>query len=176
MSEPTQGPYIAVVGPSASTAELDALGVAVGTELARHGAIVLCGGGDGVMAAVARGVRTGGGTSIGLLPGTERADGNAALTFALPTGLGEMRNALLVRAADGVLALGGSWGTLSEIALAVRTRVPIVCLGGWTIRDEQAAEPAGLLHADGPVTAVGQLLALVAARRMNETVPPDAGA
>jgi uncharacterized protein (TIGR00725 family) len=75
----------------------------------------------------------------------------------LPTGLGELRNALLVRAADAVIAVGGSWGTLSEIALARRTGVPVVCLGGWQVRDA-AGEPVPLETADSPADAVRRIL------------------
>jgi uncharacterized protein (TIGR00725 family) len=164
MTRPEPPPYVAVVGPAASTPAEDALATDAGAELGRRGAIVLCGGGAGVMAAAARGVRSVGGTSIGLLPGADRADGDPALTIALPTGLGELRNGLLVRAADAVLAVGGSWGTLSEVALAVRTGRPVVILGGWTIRDGAGAEPDGLLHAEDPEVAVAALLAAVAGR------------
>jgi uncharacterized protein (TIGR00725 family) len=92
---------------------------------------VVTGGLGGVMAAAARGVAEVGGTSIGLLPGSDRADASDTLSLALPTGLGEVRNALVVRSADAVIAIGGSWGTLSEIALAMRTGTPLVSLNGW---------------------------------------------
>ncbi len=105
----------------------------VGGRLARAGAVVLTGGLGGVMAAAAAGAADNGGPVIGLLPGADRRDGHAD-GLLLPTGLGELRNGLLVRCADGVVAVGGSWGTLSEIALAVRTGVPVVCLGSWSIR------------------------------------------
>jgi uncharacterized protein (TIGR00725 family) len=78
---------------------------------------------------------------------------------ALPTGLGELRNGLLVRAADAVIAIGGSWGTVSEIALAQRTDVPVVCLGGWTLHDSVAA-PIDLPHANSPAEAVHTVLGL----------------
>jgi uncharacterized protein (TIGR00725 family) len=145
--------YVAVVGPSAGSLaghpEADdvlAAAHAVGRLLAERGAIVLCGGGTGVMAAAADGSAAAGGTSIGLLPGSDRTEAHASLTFALPTGLGELRNGLLVRAADAVIAVGGSWGTLSEIALAMRTGVPVVSLLGWDLPDgvrrEASAEAA----------------------------------
>jgi uncharacterized protein (TIGR00725 family) len=92
------------------------------------------------MAAVCAGAAEAGGTTVGLLPGDERAAGNPDLTVALPTGLGELRNGLVVRAADAVIAIGGSWGTLSEVALARRTGVPVVSLGSW---EDIAGEPVG---------------------------------
>ena len=96
---------------------------------------MLTGGLGGVMAAAAKGCNEAGGTSVGLLPGTDRADANPHLTISLPTGLGELRNGLLVRAADGLIAVGGSWGTLSEIALARRAGKPVIALDGWRITD-----------------------------------------
>jgi uncharacterized protein (TIGR00725 family) len=81
----------------------------------------------------------------------------SAATVVIPTGLGELRNALLVRAADAVIAVGGSWGTLSEIALARRTGVPVICLGGWNVTDEAGAA-VDLSRADSPAEAVASVL------------------
>jgi uncharacterized protein (TIGR00725 family) len=103
----------------------------LGRRLAVAGAIVLCGGGAGVMTAVCRGAQAAGGITVGLLPGGDRAGGNPYLTVALPTGLGEGRNVLLVRASDVLVAVGGGFGTLSEIALALRTGVPVIGLATW---------------------------------------------
>jgi uncharacterized protein (TIGR00725 family) len=100
-----------------------------GRLLAERGWIVLTGGLGGVMAAAAAGVDDAGGTAVAILPGVDRADASPGHTVALPTGMGEMRNALLVRAVDAVLAIGGTWGTLSEVALAARTGVPVVTIG-----------------------------------------------
>ena len=100
-----------------------------GRLLAERGWLVLTGGLGGVMAAAAAGVDEAGGTAIAILPGVDRADASPGHAVVLPTGMGEMRNALLVRAADAVLAIGGSWGTLSEVALAARTGVPVVTIG-----------------------------------------------
>lgn len=159
----TDTPYIGVIGPSAaSAAELDSA-ERIGVLLARRGAIVVCGGHGGVMEAVCRGAARNGGQTIGLLPGTERAAGNPHLTIALPTGLGELRNGLIVRASDAMIAVGGSWGTLSEIALAVRTGKPVVSLGGW--RMERASPvPSELpepIPADSPEHAVALALASI---------------
>jgi uncharacterized protein (TIGR00725 family) len=164
-------PYVAVIGPSEADAdELDAA-EQVGARLAQRGAIVVCGGHGGVMEAVCKGTSRHGGVSIGLLPGTDRGAGNPYLGIALPTGLGELRNGLVVRAADAVIAVGGSWGTLSEIALAVRTGKPVVTLGGWRLQrgdhGDHAAErtyrggtPSGPVPADTPEEAVTLALAL----------------
>jgi uncharacterized protein (TIGR00725 family) len=127
-------PYVAIIGPGAGATDTDRDHArSAGEWLARQGAIVLNGGLGGVMGASAEGVRDGGGVCVGILPGSSRAEAHPAHTVAIPTGLGELRNGLLVRAADAVLAINTSWGTMSEIALAVRTEVPVVMLGGWAM-------------------------------------------
>jgi uncharacterized protein (TIGR00725 family) len=153
-------PYIAVIGPSSASArELDQA-ERVGALLAARGAIVVCGGHDGVMEAVCKGAAEHGGQTIGLLPGTERAEGNAYLTIALPTGLGELRNGLIVRVCDAVIAVGGSWGTLSEIALAIKTGKPVFALGGWRLgHGEDSVTAAGPVAAGTPEQAVTLALA-----------------
>lgn len=152
-----QPSYVAVVGPgdNATEAERDAARAA-GAALARAGCIVVTGGLGGVMAAAADGAADAGGTSVGLLPGASRADAGGRLTVVLTTGLGEARNALVVGSADAVLAVGGSWGTLSEIALARRTGRPVVCIGGWQVTDGQGA-PLLSTAVDAGL-AVGRLL------------------
>ena len=133
--------YVAVVGPGAAVTDQDLADARrAGALLAEAGVVVVTGGLGGVMGATAAGVRDGGGTSIGLLPSSRRADGDPAHHLLLPTGLGELRNALVVRTADVVLAIGGSWGTLSEVALAVRTGTPVVALRGWEL------PPGGVEH------------------------------
>jgi uncharacterized protein (TIGR00725 family) len=121
-------PIIAVIGGSTCTEQESAIAEQTGRLLAQRGAVVLCGGLGGVMEAVARGVKANGGTTVGILPGADPATANAYIDIPLATGLGEMRNALIVRAAHAVIAIGGGWGTLSEIALARRTGTPVVGL------------------------------------------------
>lgn len=118
--------------------------------------MVLTGGLGGVMEAAASGATDAGGSALGLLPGSDAAEGHDA-GLVVPTGLGELRNVLLVRAADGVIAIGGSWGTLSEIAFAERTGVPVVAIGGWTILDASGA-PVPHERASSPEEAVRRLL------------------
>ena len=138
------GRYVAVVGPADGARPSDlAAAERVGRLLAERGAVLLTGGHHGVMQAAARGCRDAGGTSIGLMPGLDRAQGAQEHTFLLPTGLGELRNGLLVRAADAVVAVGCSWGTLSEIALARRTGVPLVLVDPWEL-----PEDVGIVVAD----------------------------
>lgn len=126
-------PYVAVCGGGAFEEAAAAAAESVGTELARRGAIVLCGGLGGVMEAVCRGVRAEGGLSVGFLPEAERAAANAFVDVALPTGLGEMRNMLLVRASDVVIAISGEFGTLSEVAFALRLGIPVIGLDTWEL-------------------------------------------
>ncbi len=121
-------PLVAVVGGSTCTTEQAAWAAMVGRLLAEQGAVVVCGGLGGVMEAAARGAKAGQGLTIGILPGSDPADGNQYIDLPLATGMGEMRNALIVRVAQAVIAIGGGWGTLSEIALAQRIGTPVVGL------------------------------------------------
>lgn len=127
--------YVAVVGPSEATPEEAERAHLAGRLLAGAGYTVVTGGLGGVMAATAEGVAEAGGTAVALLPGTFRDAASAGHGVVIPTGLGEMRNALVVRSADAVLAIGGAWGTLSEIALAVRTNVPVYAVRSWDLPD-----------------------------------------
>jgi len=122
---------IGVIGEGDCSGELYRMAEEVGRLAARGGAAVVCGGLGGVMEAACRGARGEGGTTIGILPGTDKADANPFVTIALPTGMGEARNALVVRASDAIVAVGGKFGTLSEIALALKTGKPIVGLRTW---------------------------------------------
>lgn len=154
--------YVAVVGPGDSASADDvAAAREVGRLLAEAGAVVFTGGLDGVMAAATEGATAAGGLTVALLPGTDRSMSPATVVVA--TGLGELRNGLLVRAVDAVIAVGGSWGTLSEIASARRTDVPVVCLGGWTVADPAGAEP-GLNRVGSPAAAVASILDACRAR------------
>lgn len=145
-----------MIGPSEATPEEMTQAAAVGRLLAARGAVVVCGGMGGVMGAVSRGAAEAGGTVLGILPGRDRADANDHVTIALATGMGEMRNALVVRAADAVIAVGGAYGTLSEIAFALRTGVPVVGIGTWDLDD--------VIDVDDPVAAVELALELARER------------
>ena len=122
--------YVAIIGADESATDVNLRDAySAGAWLARRQVIVVTGGLGGVMGAAADGVASEDGMVVGLLPGTDRAAAHLSVTIAIPTGLGELRNGLVVRCADAVLAIGGSWGTLSEIALAMRTGVPLVAIG-----------------------------------------------
>lgn len=160
---PTRTLQIAVVGPRDSTEEQAAQAREVGERLARAGAVVICGGGTGVMAAVAAGARSAGGLVIGIRPGKDREGASPDLSVTIVTNLGEARNAVIVWSADAVIAVGGSWGTLSEIALAQRRGdVPVVVLAGWRVHDENDEPVKGLTYVGSPEEAVNEALTAVA--------------
>jgi uncharacterized protein (TIGR00725 family) len=122
----------------------------VGRELGSRGALLVTGGLGGVMEAACRGARDAGGTTIGILPGTDRSAANPYVDVAIASGLGEARNALVVRAADALIAIGGAYGTLSEIAFALKAGKRVVGLGTWDID--------GVEVADSPEAAVETVL------------------
>jgi uncharacterized protein (TIGR00725 family) len=144
--------YVAVVGPGQASEHEIAAAQEVGKLLGEHGALLVCGGLGGVMEAACRGAAQAGATTVGLLPGTERGAANEWVTVAIPTGLGELRNGLVVRAADTVIALGGGYGTLSEVALALKAGTRVIALGGWEID--------GVERAQSPQDAVGRALGI----------------
>jgi uncharacterized protein (TIGR00725 family) len=119
---------VAVIGGGSCTTEETALAEETGRLLASQGAVVVCGGLGGVMEAVARGAKANGGMTVGILPGADPAAANAYIDLPIATGLGEMRNFLIVRSAQALIAIGGGVGTLSEIALAQRIGKPVVGL------------------------------------------------
>lgn len=122
-----------MVGPGEAGPEVLAAAESVGRLLGARGAVVVCGGLGGAMEAACRGAKEAGGTTVGLLPGLDRGDANPYVDVAVPTGLGEARNALVVRAADALVAIGGGYGTLSEIGLALRAGKRVVGLATWDI-------------------------------------------
>ena len=152
-------PLIAVCGASQADDSEMRDAEEAGLLLAERGALVVCGGLDGVMAAVARGVRAGAGTCIGLLPGDDPGAANPDVTLAIPTGMGEMRNALIARSCRAMIAIGGGYGTLSEIALALRLGKPVAALRTWEIRRPGAdAADAGLHVVTSAADAVDWVL------------------
>ena len=154
---------ISVIGGEACGPEVLGVAERVGREIAQRGATLVCGWRGGVMEAACRGARAEGGTTVGILPGTTRDDANPYLTVAVATGLGEARNVLVVRAADAVIAVGGEFGTLSEIAFALKAGTPVVGLGTWEL--SRAGEPVeAIAGAPSPAAAVDLALALAGSR------------
>jgi uncharacterized protein (TIGR00725 family) len=149
--------YVAVVGASDAAPEQLEQALAAGRRLAELGAVVVTGGRGGVMEAACRGAKEAGGRTLGILPGLDRTDANAFVDVAIPTGLGDMRNALVVRAADAIVAIGGAWGTLSEIAFARVEGKPVFGVGSWELgRDGVTATADGAEAADRAVAAASQ--------------------
>ena len=145
--------YVAVVGPSEGSPDDLQAAEAVGRELAGRGVVVVCGGQGGAMKAVCRGAKAAGGTTLGILSGGKRSDANEFVDVAVATGLGEARNAVVVRTADVVIAVGGAYGTLSEIAFALRAGMTVVGLGTWELA--RRGEPVeDIVRADSPQEAV----------------------
>jgi hypothetical protein len=149
-------PYIAVVGASQPSPTQERTAEEVGRLLGEAGAVVITGGRGGVMAAASRGAAEAGATVVGVLPGTSRHEANEWVSVALATGLGDLRNGLVVRAADAVVAVGGAYGTLSEIALALAAGTFVVAVDSWPIDGAEAV--------DTPRAAVVRALEMAAAR------------
>lgn len=131
---------------------------AVGRELARRGCTVVCGGRGGVMEAVCRGARAEGGHTIGILPGRDLGDVNPYVEFPIITNMGFARNVIVVLSGQAVIAIDGSYGTLSEIAHAASMGIPVIGLNTWTFANDQTDE-TGIVRASDPVDAVEKALA-----------------
>ena len=158
--------YVAVIGPGDdATVEDVRIARELGSLLAARNAIVVCGGLNGVMAAVCEGAADGHGLTVGLLPGRDRAAGNRHLSVVLPTGMGELRNGLVIAMCDVVIATGGSWGTLSEIALALQTGKPTIAIGGLKAEDLPYRRMGDFYRAASAEQAVEKALELVVASK-----------
>jgi len=150
---------IAVIGGSAPTSKEAGLAEEVGQELAKHGAILICGGLGGVMEAACRGARAGGGLTIGILPGENRQLANPYVEIPIATGIGYARNAAVVKSAQAVIAVGGSYGTLTEIGYALQSGLPVIGLNTWTISRNDRQDKS-IIPAESPAEAVRLALEL----------------
>lgn len=137
---------IGVIGASTCSPEIYELARQVGAEIARAQAMLICGGGSGVMEAACRGAKEAGGFTIGILPGTDKNEANRYVDIAIVSGIRDARNTIIVRTADGLIAVGGEYGTLSEIAFAKKFGKPLISLKSWnfdsTIPQVDSAESA----------------------------------
>ncbi|MGB2850113.1 MAG: TIGR00725 family protein [Solirubrobacterales bacterium] len=150
---------IAVCGSSRSDDELDRQAAEIGRLLAEAGAVVVCGGRDGIMSAVSEAATGAGGEVIGILMADDLDAGNEHLTHVVATGIGQARNLAVVASADAVIALGGEWGTLSEIAFARRLKRPVITLDSWRLSGRgPMAEAPGITAASDPADAVARAL------------------
>ncbi len=131
---------VAVIGGAECSTSEEMQAAMVGRLLAENNAILICGGHGGVMEAASGGVRAGGGLTIGVLPGSSRDAANPYIDIPIVTGLGEARNAIIINSADAVIAVGGGYGTLSELAFALKRGIPVVGLNTWQAHDPQQKE------------------------------------
>lgn len=137
--------YIAIIGPSECSSAESEDAFKIGAKLAARGAVLVCGGGSGVMEAASRGAHSENGVVIGILPGNDHTAGNPYLTYSIATGLGEARNAIIARTADVLIAVGGEYGTLSEIALAMKMNKKVILLNSWHIEPARPADNMPLI-------------------------------
>ena len=148
---------IAVIGGSRCSEDEASKAEAIGRELARQGAILVCGGLGGIMEAACRGAASAGGLTIGLLPGDDRREANAYVQIPIVTGLGEARNVTVVKSAQAVIAVGGGYGTLSEIAHARRNGIPVIGLDTWALSRNGQPDDS-IINAENPEEAVSLAL------------------
>lgn len=158
---------IAVIGGNKTTADVDDLAEQVGAELARKGAIVVCGGLTGVMEAVCRGAKSAGGATIGILPGNNPRDANPWVDIPICTGMGYARNVIVVHTGRAVIAIDGAYGTMSEIGHALGSGIPVVGLDTWTFSRSGIVDDK-IIIAKNPVDAVE--LALESARNQDAAI------
>ena len=166
------GVAVAVVGSGNCSPQDEQLAEEVGRKLAEAGALVVTGGLGGVMAAACRGARAGGGTTVGILPGERRSEANRWVSLAVPTGLGEGRNLVVVRAADALVAVGGEYGTLSEIAFALKLGRPVVGLATWELRRHGTVGPDPGVHLARDAAAAAAMAVSLAQRTASSSGGP----
>ena len=156
---------IGVIGGSVASPEIQQLAEEVGAEIARHGAAVLCGGMTGVMESVCKGARREGGLTIGIIPSDDKADANPFVQIPIVTGMGMGRNVMLVKTADALIAVGGEFGTLSEIAHALNMGKKVVGLRTWKLEKAHTKPIPNLIEVDTPKNAVALALEFVSGQR-----------
>jgi len=152
--------HVAVVGSGEPDEAHEQAAEIVGRHVAAAGAVLVCGGLGGVMEAACRGAALAGGQTVGLLPGRDRAAANHWVGTVVPTGLGEMRNCLVVQSADVLIAVGGEYGTLSEVAFALKLGCPVVGVSTWGLTRPDGSPDHGIVVADAE-SAVATALELV---------------
>ncbi len=148
--------YVAIIGASRCDEKIERIAFEVGKLIAEKKAILVCGGLGGVMEAACRGAKAAGGLTVGILPTGKKTDANPYVDIAIPTGMGEARNALVVKAADAIIAISGEFGTLSEIGLALKMGKPVVGLETWELSKEGKVSGA-IVVAKTPFEAVERI-------------------
>jgi len=154
-----QKKLIAVIGGGQCTPEEAQLAEKVGRELARRGVILICGGLGGVMEAACKGAQSEGGITIGILPGEIRQSANPYVQIPIVTGIGYARNVVVAKSAQAVIAIGGSFGTISEIAFALQSNIPVIGLNTWSLARNGQTDNSIVIAQDA-VDAVNKALAL----------------
>ena len=154
---------IAVIGGGQCSPEEVKLAEAVGRELAKRDVILVCGGLGGVMEAACKGAHSEGGITIGILPGDSRQAANPHVQIPIVTGIGYARNLIVVKSAQAVIAVGGSYGTLSEISYALQNGIPVIGLNTWSL-SRNGEEDKSVIPAQNPAEAVNKALSLIAER------------
>ncbi len=144
--------FIAVIGGFPCSPEESQMAEIVGRELARKSAILICGGEGGVMEAACKGAQSEGGITIGVLPGNSRQTANPYVLIPIVTGIGEARNIIIIKSAQAVIAIGGGYGTLSEIGFALKANIPIIGLNTWSLSRNNQLDDSLILTKD-PVAA-----------------------
>jgi uncharacterized protein (TIGR00725 family) len=152
----TGTPYVAVVGSGTAEGHLYENAREVGKLVTEKGGTVVCGGLSGVMEAAARGATEAGGVAIGILPDEDRRRQNGYLTYSVATGAGQARNLAVVCSGDVVIAVGGEYGTLSEIGLARKVGRPVVVLEGWDLGEHVSVAPSPLAAVEAAFELVGR--------------------
>jgi uncharacterized protein (TIGR00725 family) len=152
--------FIAVIGGSDCSAEEASLAEEVGREVARVGAVLVCGGLGGVMEAACRGATREGGLTIGILPGDNRQTANPYVRIPIVTGIGYARNVAVVKSAQAVIAIDGSYGTLSEISHALQSGIPVIGLNTWSLSINGQSDDS-IIPADSPKNAVKRAIELI---------------
>jgi len=163
---------IAVIGDSACSAEEAGLAEAVGELLAQRGSALICGGLGGVMEAACRGAKSRGGLTVGVLPGEEPGAANPWVDIPVATGMGEARNAVIVKSAQAVIAIGGGYGTLTEIAHALKSGIPVIGFNTWSLC-RNGREDDSLTRVQSAAEAVDKAIALASRHRVHTMAPPS---
>jgi uncharacterized protein (TIGR00725 family) len=145
---------IAVIGAGTCDSDLADIAYEVGRAIAQRGAVLITGGSSGVMEAASRGARSAGGLVVGILPGLDPSEANDAVEVAIPTGMGQLRNGIVAGSAAAVIAVGGEWGTLSEIGFARKLGRPVIGIRTWKLSTEDEAF-SDIERADSATEAVG---------------------
>jgi len=162
---------IAVIGNSSCSPKEAKLAETVGELLAQQGVTVVCGGLGGVMEAVCRGAKSKGGLTMGILPGQDSSTANPWVGIPVVTGMGEARNVAVVKSAQAVIAISGNYGTLSEIAYALKSNIPVIGLNTWSL-SRNGREDDSIIRVQSPAEAVDKAISLAKSRKHHKTASP----